>query len=359
MRHGLRRRAWLAVARGALAAGAGVAAATARAQAADWPVHLRGLLARLAAAGGPEFGVHVRDLGSGQCVGHRAEEPWYLASCVKLPVAIAVLRAVERGEITLQTTLTLRAADLVDGAGGTALQRPGTRLSVQMLVERMMIHSDNTASDMLIGLVGIDAVNRLVASLVPEGFAPITTLADVRRLVYGHLSPAATRLSGADFLLLGRARSDAERLQVLGRLLDEPPDRYPPDGIARAYDAYYATQVNSARLDAYADLLALLAGGRALGRTGTAWLLDTMRHAKTGSARIRAGLPPHAVFAHKTGTQRGRVNDAGLVRIAGTPVERSLVLVACTRGGRGLHEAERRLRDIGDALRRSGALRWP
>ena len=76
---------------------------------------------------------------------------------------------------------------------------PGKALSVRYLLDQMLIHSDNTASDMLIRLVGIEQVNAVTRELVPEGFGPITTLADVRRLIYGELHPAARTLSGKDF----------------------------------------------------------------------------------------------------------------------------------------------------------------
>lgn len=49
----------------------------------------------------------------------RASERWYLASTVKVPVAIAVLRGIDAAQFTLDTPVTLRTADYVDGAGGT------------------------------------------------------------------------------------------------------------------------------------------------------------------------------------------------------------------------------------------------
>jgi Beta-lactamase enzyme family len=42
-------------------------------------------------------------------------------------------------------------------------------------MEQMIIHSDNTASDMLIDLVGTAQVNAVVAGLVPQGFGRITS----------------------------------------------------------------------------------------------------------------------------------------------------------------------------------------
>ena len=84
---------------------------------------------------------------------------------MSLPVAIAVLQAVERGEISLDTTVTLRAGDRVDGAGATLRQPLGASLSVRWLMGQMIIYSDNTATDML-----IDTGGRL-AAIAPETLA--------------------------------------------------------------------------------------------------------------------------------------------------------------------------------------------
>ncbi len=89
---------------------------------------------------------------------------------VKVPVAIAVLRGVERGDFTLDTPVTLRASDYVDGAGSTNRKPVGAAVRIRALLEQMIIHSDNTASDMLIDLVGIAEVNAVVESLVPGAF---------------------------------------------------------------------------------------------------------------------------------------------------------------------------------------------
>lgn len=304
----------------------------------------------------PALGVVVRDLESGDTYSFHGDTPWYIASSVKVPVAMAVLRAVEHGDFTLDTPLTLRASDLVDGAGPTNHQRPGAALSVRWLLEQMVVYSDNTASDMLIGLVGLPAVNALVQSLVPTGFGRITTLADVRRHIYGELTPEAAHLSGRDFLLLKQQRSDADVKLTLARLLRVPPASLAPVSVAEAYEAYYASGLNTARLDAYADLLTLLVQGQVLTPAHTTYLLEVMERVKTGTARIKAGLPAGARFAHKTGTQRARTCDSGLITVPRQPQDRRVVVVACTRGEPSTARSDRALRHVGIGLCQSGLL---
>ena len=61
----------------------------------------------------------VHHLGRNETFSFRADEPWYLASGVKVAVAIAVLQRVERGELALDTRVRLLETDFVDGAGPT------------------------------------------------------------------------------------------------------------------------------------------------------------------------------------------------------------------------------------------------
>ncbi len=322
---------------------------------APWAVRLHAELNRLEAAGGPRIGVYVRDLASGATAAHRADEPWYLASMVKVPVAIAVLRAIERQQLSLDTSVTLRASDYVDGAGSTNRHRVGTGLSVRALLAQMIIYSDNTASDMLIGLVGLPEVNAVVQEAAPGAFGRITLLAEVRRATYGRLVPAGGQLSGQDLIVLRQPRGDDERLQVLARLVQVPVEKFSVS-LDEAYAAYYASGLNTGRLDAYGALMAQLVEGRLLSDWGTAHLLGLMERVATGPQRLKAGLPPALRWAHKTGTQRARFCDAGIVRAPRGQAEQRVVVVACTQGERSLARSEYALRQVGAALCRSGLL---
>lgn len=321
-----------------------------------WSDRLRADLARIDASGRLRIGVYVQDLDTGESLSYKADQRWYLASMVKVPVAMAVMRGIERGEYTLDTAVTLRASDYVDGAGTTNRQPVGQPIAIRVLLEQMIIYSDNTATDMLIDLVGLAEVNALVESLVPEGFRRITSLGAIRRTLYGSLAPGADQLAGKDLLQLHRERSDAARLQLLSSLVDVPVSRFKLPSLDAAYNAYYASGLNSARLDAYGALLSLLVGGQALAPESTAYLLKLMERVATGTNRIKAGLPAGVRFAHKTGTQRRRTCDGGLVRLAEAGQQRRVLVVACTRDEPSLDQSEFALMQVGAAICRSGLL---
>ena len=307
-----------------------------------------------------ELGVYLKDLDSGVSASYHADESWYLASTIKVPVAIAIMRRIDQGTMSLDTPVRLMEPDYVDGAGPTNSHAPGTELSVRYLMDQMLIHSDNTATDMLISLVGLEAVDAVTAELVPQGFGPITRLADVRRLIYSEFHPAAQQLSGRDFLQLKQQRNEAGRLSVLATLLGVPQSEFQKIRLSEAYARYYAKPYNSATLEAYGDLLSALVEGKALTRASTEYLLSVMRRVQTGAQRIKAGLPATVRYAHKTGTQMSRACDAGLIAPAkakqADPAGQ-VVVVACVRGAASTAKAERALRGTGEAITASGVLR--
>lgn len=319
----------------------------------DWTAPLAARLAALEARGDGELGVAVRPLGGGKRFGWRADERWYLASLVKVPVAIELMARVEAGELSLDERLVLRQADYVDGAGPTNWAPPGSALTLGELLEAMLTESDNTATDLLMRRLGVAAVNRRARALVPPRLGPlgpITPLIEVRRHLYRQLHPRAAALGGLDFIALQKQGGDADRLAWLAERLDLDPGELRHSSLDAAFDAYYATGLNSARLDAVAELLAALGEGRALGATATERLLAVMERTISGERRLKAGFGATVRFAHKTGSQRRRVCDAGIAaRVAGG-VRQRVAIVACVRGEAEVARAEQVLAMVGRAL---------
>ena len=295
---------------------------------------------------GGKLGIYIKNLSTGEVHSSGAEQAWYLASGVKLPVALELLRQVDEKLLSLDDTVELNAEDYVDGSGPTNDHPPGAKLSLRYLLEQMMVVSDNTASDLIIRRIGLEKVNSNVARLVPKGFFPITTLADVRRLAYSGISPRAMKLKGRELLALKKEPED-KRARKLASILNIPED--PAKSLDHAFNAYYASNFNSASLEAYGELLRKLAEGEALKPATTKLLLSVMMRVETGKDRIAAGLKDGLVWAHKTGTQYARVCDFGLVWEAKNP-ERKFVVASCASGFASTAAAERSLRDLGDTI---------
>ncbi|MBR9903921.1 MAG: serine hydrolase [Gammaproteobacteria bacterium] len=333
------------------------------------------LTARLQAIEGVfegELGVYVQNLASGEAYSWRADDPWYLASLIKIPVAAQVLAARQAGTLTLDERLTLARSDFVDGAGPTNWHDPGTPISIRYLMEQMITVSDNTASDMLIDRVGLDAVNQRARTMIaasggnPDEIGPISKLVGVRQGVYGELHPDARALGGMDFIAL-RQHPVSQRGQALARALGVSTDTFTQPDYDHAFDAYEATGENVGTLSAFGDLLASLhhvQQGRAmddLDAEQRQTLLALMQRTRSGKQRLKAGLGSGISFAHKTGTQQRRSCDAGIAESdnVNTATEGPWVIVSCTRGPLAVSAHERALASVGEALRYSGALGKP
>ncbi|TVP49201.1 MAG: serine hydrolase [Halomonas sp.] len=320
---------------------------------------------------GGELGVYVQNLATGEAYSWRADQPWYLASLIKIPVAAQVLAERQAGTLSLDERLTLKRSDFVDGAGATNWHDPGTPISIRYLMEQMITVSDNTASDMLIDRVGLEAVNERARTMVaasggdPAELGPISKLVGVRQGVYGQFHPDARALGGMEFIAL-RQHALNQRAQALARTLGVSTDTFAQPDYDGAFDAYEATGENVGTLSAFGDLLASLRGVQASdGRMSDVnaeqrqALLDVMRRTSSGEQRLKAGMGKGISFAHKTGTQQRRSCDAGIAERAETAGAGAWVIVTCTRGPLAVSAHERAMAGVGDALRRSGAIGQP
>ncbi|MDX1551050.1 MAG: serine hydrolase [Marinobacter sp.] len=318
---------------------------------ADWKTDLEQRLGEIDEDYPGELGVFVHNLKNGETASLRADEPWYLASTVKVPVAMAVMEAIDRKEMTLDTPVTLEPTDFVDGAGETNWKSPGDKVTVQYLLEQMLIHSDNTATDVLIRVVGMEAVNELVAVNTDGGIGKVTTLADVRRHAYSHFHEGAMGLSSADMFAIKKAGTGRNRVQALAKVLGVSPEEFLLSDLDSAFDSYYGSGLNSGRLDDFSILFEALAKNQVLSKSSRDYLLSVLERIETGDNRIKAGLPGHVRFAHKTGTQHRRACNIGLATVKDHP---GVIIAACGRHTADLRASEKAFRQVGKAVADTG-----
>ncbi len=302
------------------------------------------------------MGVYARHLGSGAVYAYHADRPWYLASLVKVPLGVAVLQSVEKGDISLDDELVLQEADYVDGTGDLLNQKTGTRHRIAYLVEQSIEHSDSTATDMLMRHLGVDHFNRQIREhMVPQGLGPFSTILQVRYDAYQALHPDAGKLSNMDFVRIRSAGDYAARVNAFSRLLGIKPDDLNAKTLEAAFERYYQHQRNTGTLEAVGKLLERLVRGELLNPRHTGQLLTHMERITTGDKRLKAGMPTGTVFAQKTGTQIERACNMGVAN-PGT-VSKTVVIVVCVEGfGDRIEAAEKVFRQVGQALHDNGWL---
>lgn len=187
-----------------LVAGVGLVAAVglaAKANAADAQSLADRLLPLIAGHRG-EVAVAVEHLPSGTRFLHRADEPMPTASLIKLPIMVEVYRQAAAGRIDLDERLTFREEDRTPGSGIlTPHFSPGATLTLRDAVRLMIAFSDNAATNLVLGRIGLDSVNQTMESLgLPNTrvhalvFRPATSIAPERSRQFGLGSTTASEM---------------------------------------------------------------------------------------------------------------------------------------------------------------------
>jgi beta-lactamase class A len=138
----------------------------------EGPAPLLGRLATLEEELGGVLGVTAQRLEgaeSGEAVApgtvsYRSDERFPAASTIKVFVLQALLERVGAGGMSLDHETVLRGVDRVTGSGVLKALSPGRVYTVRDLATLMIVVSDNTATNLLIERLGVDAVNDAAAA---------------------------------------------------------------------------------------------------------------------------------------------------------------------------------------------------
>jgi beta-lactamase class A len=87
------------------------------------------------------------------------------ASLIKVPILTCALEKVARGELMLEQRYDLKTDEVAGGAGLLQMLQLGLQLTLHDLLTFMIIVSDNTATNMVIDIVGQDALNAYFQNL--------------------------------------------------------------------------------------------------------------------------------------------------------------------------------------------------
>ena len=235
-----------------------VAAQPALAMPAPQRAALEQQLATMVAGRSGDYGIAALDLSNGAIISINGDRPFPMASTVKLAIAAAYLAQVDHGRRSLS-----------DRIGSTTADK---------LMARMLIHSDNGATDQLLRNLG--------------GPATVQTWM------------AFNGLSGIRI-----DRTIAQLLRDRRDLSDIRDSSTPHSMLA---------------------LLRTVDSGKVLKPASRSYLLSLMARCMTGRNRIRALLPASTRVEHKTGTLDGLSDDVGFITL---PDGRRIAVAIFARGG--------------------------
>lgn len=227
-------------------------------------------------------GVAAVHIPSGRRVTLNANEAFPMASVYKFPIAIAVLREVDAGRLSLDRRIVVTEyhpghSPLREETGGKRAEFP-----VRRLIKAMVTLSDNTASDVLLELAGGGA--KVTKSIATPGM----------------------RIDRSEMQMLEDLRAGADKFLV------DPRDTSTPAAMAELLVRFWKRELG-------------------LSKSSHELLAQAMLATSTGPNRIRAGVPAKTKVAHKTGTWRWGANDVGII-------DGEIAIAIFTKGGKATTE---------------------
>ncbi len=214
--------------------------------------------------------VFIKDLTDGETLRFHEKAVFPSASTIKLVIMACLLDQIKDGKLSLEDPVVLTGEMRTGGDGILKELKAGHRFSLREILTLMIIISDNMAANILIQLLGMDAINETAGRL------------------------------GLQKTVLGRRMMDSEA-QKQGK------DNYTcADDIAHILELIYEQKC----VDAPSSRL----------------MLDILRRQQQ-SGRLQLYLPENVEIAHKCGDLDFLEHDAGIVLLP----ERPYLIVVLTK----------------------------
>lgn len=259
-------------------------------------VGLRLDLARISDRLDGVLGVGVKTIWDGQEIFLEPDRPFPTASVFKIPVLIELLLQAEEGCLRLDDAVTVTEETKSPGSGVLKELTSSPVLSVADLAMLMVIISDNTATDILVDLVGKEAINRRLASW---GFAVTRVPMSCRELLFELAGRPSGPFTPEVRVEVEQVLKTRERTFTGRAYADQDNDLTTPREMIRLLEMLVCDGPLSPGVRE-----------RALYFMGRQQVRD----------RLPLHLPPGAQIAHKTGSIAGVRNDAGILLVPRGPV---------------------------------------
>ncbi|RYG36249.1 MAG: serine hydrolase, partial [Chitinophagaceae bacterium] len=214
---------------------------------------LRNKISRTAGSINARVGVSMLLLESGDTLSYRAEERFPMMSVYKLPIAIAVLKELDRGTIFMEKYLLIQKDSIQTGEEEmyADVNFPDRKITVGQLLTLMLVQGSNTACDLLLSMMR-----------GPSGIQPYLDDLDIHDM----------------------AITNTEREINANPILKDNNWTTPNELVRLLTIAYSSDYLSTKNHD---------------------FLWDKMTETVTGPDRLKALLPKNTLVAHRTGTGYG------------------------------------------------------
>lgn len=106
-----------------------------------------------------DVGIYIKNLKTGRSFEYNTNHEFVCASLIKVPIMVATFQAIKEGRISLNSRLRFKQSYRRDGSGTLKWARKGVTYPLSYLIYQMITKSDNTATAMIIDLLGYDYLN--------------------------------------------------------------------------------------------------------------------------------------------------------------------------------------------------------
>lgn len=223
---------------------------------------------------------------SNKIIAHNSKKHFFMASTIKLPIALAFLHRVDEKKDSLNRMIKLDSNNSVPGSGSLyhLFERKKMSMSSLKILMHMLAHSDNSASDTILDAVhGPQYVTQRMNHL---GFKNISINRSIMEMLM-------------DTNHVNHSYSDQPRTVYSWKRIF---NKTPLNQKVKAWEKFQNDKRDSTTPDEMAKLLMKIYKKQALSASSTNILLNIMEGCRTGRSRIKGLLPPNVKVAHKTGT---------------------------------------------------------
>ncbi|MCG3205313.1 MAG: hypothetical protein KCHDKBKB_02032 [Elusimicrobia bacterium] len=107
-----------------------------------------------------EVGIFIKDIKTGKSYEYNTDHTFICASLIKIPIMVATFEAIHEGRMTLNTRIKYKRSFRREGSGVLRYARVGAYYPLSYLIYQMITKSDNTATAMIVDLLGYDYLNQ-------------------------------------------------------------------------------------------------------------------------------------------------------------------------------------------------------
>lgn len=232
------------------------------------------------------IGITAIFIENNKIVAYNGDKPFFMASTIKLPIALAFLHRVDEKKDSLNRVIKLDLSNSVPGSGSlySLFEKKRISMSSQQILKYMLANSDNSASDIILQAVnGPEQVTKRMHAL---GFKNI--------LINRSILEIMMDTNHVERLYLKKPHTVYSWKKIFNRT--------PLRKKVLAWQRFEKDIRDTTTPDDMAKLLVKLYKKQALSESSTNFLINIMEKCRTGRSRIKGLLPSNVKVAHKTGT---------------------------------------------------------